>query len=61
MQMAGGNQTLVNMSMWSSDYPHSVTLWPDSRKIIAELVDGMTEPDIGKVLYANAARVYKYN
>ncbi len=61
MQMAGGNQTLVNMSMWSSDYPHSVTLWPDSRKIIAELVHDMTEADTEKVLYANAARVYKYN
>ena len=26
----------VKRIMWSSDYPHSETTWPDSRKLIAE-------------------------
>lgn len=50
---------LADTVMFSTDYPHSVTLWPDSRRHIAELTQGMGRQDIAKVLAGNAARVYR--
>jgi hypothetical protein len=60
LMKAGGEygQRLVEMAMFSSDYPHSVTLWPNSRKHVAELTAGMDPVDAEKVLAGNAARVY---
>ncbi len=56
--MRRGQPRLADMSMFSSDYPHSVTLWPRSREHIAELTAGMREEDVRKVLSGNAERVY---
>ncbi len=56
--MRRGQPRLVDMCMFSSDYPHSVTLWPRSREHIAELTAGMREEDVRKVLSGNAERVY---
>jgi hypothetical protein len=60
LMKAGGEygRRLVEMSMFSSDYPHSVTLWPNSRKHVAELTAGMDPSDARQVLAGNAARVY---
>jgi predicted TIM-barrel fold metal-dependent hydrolase len=44
--------------MFSTDYPHSVTLWPSSRDHIAKLTEGMNDGDVRKVLAGNAERVY---
>jgi predicted TIM-barrel fold metal-dependent hydrolase len=44
--------------MYSSDYPHSVCLWPDSRRHAAELTEGMPADVAEKLLSGNAARVY---
>ena len=30
--------------MWASDYPHVDSTWPESRRIIAEALDGLPEP-----------------
>ena len=49
---------LADASMFSTDYPHSVTLWPNSRSHIARLTKGMSDHDTEKVLSGNAARVY---
>ena len=59
-QMKRGDRTLVACSMWSSDYPHSVTLWPQSQEYIAKLTDGMADADKEAVLHGNAAKVYGY-
>jgi len=56
--MRRGQPRLADMCMFSSDYPHSVTLWPQSREHIAELTAGMREDDVRKVLSGNAERVY---
>ena len=44
--------------MWASDYPHSDSTWPHSRKVIASDFEGV--PDAGKMLLVggNAARLY---
>ena len=44
--------------MWSSDYPHSTTLWPKSREYISELTEGMDAETKHKVLAGNAMRAF---
>jgi predicted TIM-barrel fold metal-dependent hydrolase len=48
----------VDNIMWASDYPHSETTWPNSKK----LTDGWFEPfppeDREKILWRNCARVF---
>ena len=49
---------LAECSMFSTDYPHSVCLWPKSQDHIARLTAGMADADRQRVLAGNAARVY---
>jgi predicted TIM-barrel fold metal-dependent hydrolase len=49
---------LVECSLFSSDYPHSVCLWPESQQHIARLTQGMAAAAKQKVLAGNAMRVY---
>ena len=49
---------LADTAMFSTDYPHSVCLWPDSRQHIAKLTAGVDPAQAAKVLSGNAARVY---
>lgn len=56
--MADGYPGLADAAMYSTDYPHSVTLWPHSEAAIARLTVGMSDEDKGKVLSGNAERVY---
>ena len=44
--------------MWSSDYPHPVTSWPRSQKIIEEMFGDATPRERELVLSGNAARVW---
>jgi predicted TIM-barrel fold metal-dependent hydrolase len=52
---------LSGMTMFSSDYPHSATIWPDSRKVAAKMVEGMKPEDARKALSENAARVFGFD
>jgi len=56
----GGSPGLAKMTMYSSDYPHSVTLWPNSREHIAKLTRDLSSSDKHAVLAGNAARVYGF-
>ncbi|MFK7896719.1 MAG: amidohydrolase family protein [Myxococcota bacterium] len=49
---------LAQAAMWSSDYPHSVSTWPNSRKILTELGAPLTEEQLENIAHRNAARVY---
>jgi predicted TIM-barrel fold metal-dependent hydrolase len=49
---------LADAAMYSTDYPHSVTLWPDSREHIPQLTAGLPEDATRKVLAGNAERVF---
>jgi predicted TIM-barrel fold metal-dependent hydrolase len=44
--------------MYSTDYPHSVTLWPNTREHVAALTAGLSVEATRKVLAANAERVF---
>ncbi|HEY8526691.1 MAG TPA: amidohydrolase family protein [Acidimicrobiales bacterium] len=56
--MRAGFPRLADTCMFSTDYPHSVTLWPDTQKHVAELTAGLDPEDARKVLSGNAERVY---
>jgi predicted TIM-barrel fold metal-dependent hydrolase len=55
-----GSPRLADMTMYSTDYPHSVTLWPDSAEHIPVLTEGLSAEDKHKVLAGNAARIYGF-
>ena len=48
----------VDNLMWSSDYPHTDTTWPNSRKYIEDTMAGVPEDEKTKIIGANAARLY---
>jgi predicted TIM-barrel fold metal-dependent hydrolase len=49
---------LADCALYSTDYPHSVTLWPNSNEIIPKLTANLDPADVEKILSGNAARVY---
>jgi predicted TIM-barrel fold metal-dependent hydrolase len=53
-----GSPRLADTCMFSTDYPHSVTLWPHTAEHVATLTAGLRDDDKHKVLAGNAARVY---
>ena len=44
--------------MWSTDYPHSETTWPQSRAMIDWQFDGVPEDEIRPIVHDNALRFY---
>lgn len=50
----------VENIMWSSDYPHTDTTWPNSRDYIEKTFEGVGEEDRHKLLVGNAARLYRW-
>lgn len=46
--------------MYSTDYPHSVSLWPHSKEWIAKLTTNLSESQRHAVLAGNALRVYDF-
>jgi hypothetical protein len=62
------NMTWDNM-MWGSDYPHSESTFPQSRKILAEILAGVPDDEQAKpapdrdpgIAGGNTARVYNFD
>ena len=44
--------------MWSSDYPHPVSSWPNSRALIAKSLADVPDDERALILSGNAARVW---
>jgi predicted TIM-barrel fold metal-dependent hydrolase len=51
----------VDNMMWGSDYPHSESTFPQSRKILAEILAGVPEDEQAKIVGTNTARVYGFD
>jgi predicted TIM-barrel fold metal-dependent hydrolase len=51
----------VDNLMWGSDYPHSESTFPRSRRILAEILAGVSDDEQAKIVGGNTARVYKFN
>ncbi len=45
--------------MWSSDYPHSGSDWPDSRLTIERVFRGVPADEVKAMLHGNCKRLYK--
>jgi uncharacterized protein len=45
--------------LWSTKFPLGTSPWPDTKKQIAESFEGITEADRRKVLWTNAAELYR--
>ena len=45
--------------MWSTDYPHTGTDWPNSRVTIARVFRGVPAGDVRKMLHDNCKRLYR--
>jgi predicted TIM-barrel fold metal-dependent hydrolase len=51
----------VDNKMWGSDYPHSESTFPRSRKILAEILKGVPHDEQAKIAGGNTARVYNFD
>ncbi len=56
-----GDESLADAVMYSTDYPHSVSLWPRSAEFIPSLTAGLSDEARHKVLAGTAARFYRLN
>ncbi len=48
----------IDNIMWASDYPHSETTWPSSKRLTDEWFAPYGEEDKAKILWRNCARVF---
>ena len=44
--------------LWANDFPHGVTLWPDSQKIVDIQMKGMPAAAVKKIVRDNTIRLY---
>ncbi len=44
--------------LWSNDFPHGVTPWPDSGAIVKRQFEGVSEETKEKVIWENTAKLY---
>ena len=51
----------IDNMMWGSDYPHSESTFPQSRKILAEILAGVPDDEQAKIAGGNTARVYRFD
>jgi predicted TIM-barrel fold metal-dependent hydrolase len=57
-RMAKEDPVLARTTTFSTDYPHSTTLWPRSKEFIAKMTEGMTAQTKQAILAGNALRAY---
>ena len=51
----------VDNMMWGSDYPHSESTFPQSQKILADILAGVPADEQAKIVGSNTARVYGFD
>ena len=52
------NEIGVDNMMWGSDFPHSESTWPESRRILGEVLEDVPLADQRKMTNETAARLY---
>jgi predicted TIM-barrel fold metal-dependent hydrolase len=51
----------VDRMMWSSDYPHQASSWPNSQEVVARDFKDASADDIFKITRGNVARLYGFD
>lgn len=51
----------VDNCMWSNDYPHGSSTWPNSRDVIRRDLSHLSREDQAKLVRGNVARLYQLN
>lgn len=51
----------VDNMMWGSDYPHSESTFPESQRILAEILAGVPADEQARIASGNTARVYGFD
>jgi predicted TIM-barrel fold metal-dependent hydrolase len=49
----------IDQIMWSTDYPHTGSDWPNSRVTIERVFKGLPKTEVKKMLHDNVKRLYK--
>ena len=57
----GPDNMMWDNMMWGWDYPHSESTFPQSRKILAEILAGVPDDEQAKIASGNTARVYNFD
>ncbi len=57
-ELAKSDPVLARTATFSSDYPHSTTLWPKSREFITKMTNGMSPEVKHDILAGNAMRAF---
>lgn len=50
----------VERICWESDYPHTDSVWPHSRKMVGEQLAGCSPEEVALITHQNAERVYRH-
>ena len=51
----------VDNIMWSSDYPHTVSSWPNSQEVVERDLKGVLEDERLKIIRGNCAKLYGFD
>ena len=51
----------IDNMMWGSDYPHSESTFPQSRKILSQILAEVPGDEQAKITAGNTARVYHFD
>ena len=49
----------INNCMWSNDFPHGNSTWPNSRDVVAETLKHVNADDLYKLIRGNVLKLYK--
>lgn len=51
----------ISKIMWGSDFPHEQSTHPNSQQFLSELMKGLPESEIQKIIFDNAAQLYCFD
>ena len=51
----------VENLLWGNDYPHHDAIWPNSRKILDEIMAGVPQEEEEAMVWGNVQKLYNIN
>ena len=51
----------VDSLMWASDYPHAEATFPESQRILSEILEGVPQKERNQIVGGNCARMYGFS